>query len=258
MTQDTIRQNDQMLRMLERRITEYPSSPVFLRLAALLLEMERPEQALKHCLLGIKRFPEHPTALLLMARAQVLLRQYNDARETLRLLLASVPGSIAARQLLEKIPELELSYPPAVASALDSFHAPRREPQHRTRWSRQDNILPDLPVVAAAASPPHTDDEPTVPVPLLDLSQLAARLENARIPALPSDLDVDTPDDDNEIETVNLQLRPQTETLARIYSAQGRYREAIDAFRSLSGLHPDRAAEYEQIIRELERKLAAS
>jgi tetratricopeptide (TPR) repeat protein len=150
MTQDTNRQNDQMLRMLERRITEYPSSPVFLRLAALLLEMQRPEKALKHCLLGLKRFHDHPTAFLLMARAQVLLRQYNDARESLRTLLASVPGSIAARQLLEKIPELELAYPPAVTTALDSLAAPRRETHEKTRWSQQTDILPELPLVCTA------------------------------------------------------------------------------------------------------------
>jgi tetratricopeptide (TPR) repeat protein len=258
MTQDTNRQNDQMLRMLERRITEYPSSPVFLRLAALLLEMQRPEKALKHCLLGLKRFHDHPTAFLLMARAQVLLRQYNDARESLRTLLASVPGSIAARQLLEKIPELELAYPPAVTTALDSLAAPRRETHEKTRWSHQTDILPELPLVSTPASPQPPEEDPTVSVPLLDLSQLAARLENARIPALPNDLDEDIPDEDNDIEAVNLQLRPQTETLARIYSSQGRYREAIDAFRSLSGLHPERAAEFQQTIRELEQKLAAS
>ncbi|MCZ7557249.1 MAG: tetratricopeptide repeat protein [Bacteroidia bacterium] len=258
MTQDKNRQNDQTLRLLERHVAEHPGSPAYLRLAALLLEMQRPEEALKRCLLGIKRTPDHPTALLLMARAQVMLRHYNDARESLRVLLSAVPGGIAARQLLEKIPELELAYPPAVASAIDAFSLPRREVQAETRWSRQENILPTLPRVGPASQTPAPDEGPTVAVPVLDLSALAARLEHARIPALANDLEEDIAADEDDIETVNLQLRPQTETLARIYSSQGRYREAIDAFRSLSGLHPDRAAEFEQHIRELERKLAES
>lgn len=251
------RQDDQQLMSLERHCAAHPASPMFVRLAALYLERSLPAQALKLCLQGVKRFHDYPTALLVMARSQVMLRQYNDARETLRGLLRSVPGCGAGLQLLERMMELELQYPPANATAGRAFPSPERSASDAERWSRRDDILPGMPVPSRPSvdTPSH---DAAAAASLLDLSQLAARLEGARIPALPDEFDEEDGSEDGEVEYVNLQLRPQTETLAQIYASQGRYREAIDAFRSLSQVHPERSGEFARKIAEYEERLASS
>lgn len=261
MKQQVPREDDQQLMSLERHVAAHPATPMFARLAALYLERSRPAQALKLCLQGVKRFPSYPTALLVMAQSQVMLRQYNDARETLHGLLRAVPGCVAGAKLLDRMTELELQYPPTTAMVGRSFPTPERSNPDSGKWSRRDDILPGLPVASRpviAGTPDAADATAAVATPALDLSLLAARLEGARIPALPEESDENEAADAVDVEYVDLQLRPQTETLAKIYSSQGRYREAIDAFRSLSLAHPGRAGEFASRIAELEERLASS
>ncbi len=257
MKHEAQRQDDQQLASLERLVASRPASPLFARLAELYLESSRPSQALKLCLQGLKRMSDYPTALLIMAKAQVMLRQYNDARETLRSLLRSVPGCVAGVQLMERMSELELQYPPPTAAGTRAFSGLDRTAAGAGKWSRQEDILPGF---TSAPRPParmRPDAPATGTLRTLDLSQLAAKLEGARIPALSEEYMENGQGDENDVELVNLQLRPQTETLARIYASQGRYREAIDAFRSLSQSRPDRAEEFTQTIADLEQRMTA-
>ena len=253
---------------LERHIALHPGSPLFARLAARHITDNRPALALKLCLQGMRLYPEYPTALLLIAKAQVMLRQYSDARETLNELLRSLPGCPAAVQLLDRMTELELEYPPYTASGgnfVAGFDLQRGGASDGERkWSHQEDILP------SCGAPKHDGEEP-LPEPQaveqepaaptgFDLAALAARLESARIPALPDDEDVmeGAAEEEPLQDAVDLGARPVTETLIDIYEQQGRYREAIDAWHRLAERHPDRVDEFEARIRELENKLDES
>ena len=251
---------------LERMMAARPQSPLFTRLAAAYIEENRPAQALKLCLQGLRQYPDYPTALLLVAKSQVMLRQYSDARESLDELLRFFPGCPAARALLERMTELELEYPPYTAVAASSFAASpvqrRSGDAGESQWSRPDNPIPGFDAPAHAQgeeTPTPTVEDGAVQRPSdLDLAGLASRLESARIPALPEEEDADAAEDTMGVDEVNLDVRPVTETLIAIYVQQGKLREAIDAYRRLAERHPDRREEFEARVGELESRLQQS
>jgi tetratricopeptide (TPR) repeat protein len=134
-----------------------------------------------------------------------------------------------------------------------SFASVERSTSENERWSRGKDLLPAMPVHSGQSAAQPSAGE-TRSAQALDLSQLAARLEGARIPPLSETIEeVDT--DESDMEQVQLHLRPQTETLARIYVSQGRYKEAIDAYQSILRNKPDRATELSEIMEELRSKL---
>ncbi|MBN1447274.1 MAG: tetratricopeptide repeat protein [Bacteroidetes bacterium] len=266
------------IRSLERHLALHPTSPLFTRLAEYHITANRPAQALKICLQGMRYYPDYSTALLLIARAQVMLRQYSDARETVHELLRIQPGCPAALRLLNRMTELELEYPPYTASAGSRFvqsglsrESGAEQPE---KWSRQDDIMPTFETrmrssghgamtgsteadqAPDAGAPAGKDKAETSPS--FDLSGLASRLEHARIPPLPEPEEGDAvrqQNDDGGIETVNLDARPVTETLIEIYIQQGKLREALDACHRLAERRPDRAEELSRKIRDLKQRL---
>lgn len=280
---------------LEHAVAQQSASPLFVRLAERYIDANRPAQALKTCLQGMRYYPEYPTGLLLIAKAQVMLRQYSDARDTLHELLRILPSCQAGIRLLDRMTELELEYPPYTASAGSHFVQVGfdRQPSSNDgeQFSRQDDILPDFeirrpgapgpedggdsashtaadaPEKGAAPVPPgggdttQSRDAPEMErehsgPPAFDLAGLASKLENARIPALPEQDDGSSDaEEDEDIESVNLDARPITETLIEIYIQQGRLREAIDALQRLADRNPDRADDITAKIRTLETRL---
>lgn len=244
---------------LERHIAANPASPMFARLASLYIDGNRPAQALKLCLQGIKLHPDYPTGLLMIARAQIMLRQYSDARQTLQNLLRILPSCTAALRLSERMTELELEYPP-YATAGGAYVARQDmtrggDADRRQQWSHQDDILPGIESFAPKASKQPGPEEPPVAqkkAPGFDIGDLARRLEGARIPSLPQEDEFgEITETVPAVETVNLGLRPVTETLIGIYEQQGRLREAIDGYARLAQMHPDRSGYFEAKIREL-------
>jgi tetratricopeptide (TPR) repeat protein len=248
---------------LERHLSAHPASPLFARLASLYIDKDRPAQALKLCLQGIRLHPDYPTGLLMIARAQIMLRQYGDARQTLRALLRILPFCPAALRLCERMKELELEYPPyaAAAGSVVAQQKITRETERdpRLQWSHQDDILPGIEKFSRGRTVPAPVEEtaPETAPPAFDLGALAQRLEGARIPSLPEeDERSESAGGDGDVEEINLDLRPITETLISIYEQQGRWREALDGYRRLARLQPRRREYFEGKVRELEQRLA--
>ncbi len=249
---------------LERHVAAYPASPLFARLASLYIDSNRPAQALKLCLQGIKLHPDYPTAMLTIARAQIMLRQYSDARQTLNGLLRIMPSCTAAIRLIDRMTELELEYPPYAASSglYIAQQAVGRDADRdrREQWSHQDDILPGIesfvPIKEAVPSPVEEEQAPEPLLPAFDLGALAQRLEGARIPSLPEeDERSESTGVEEEIGEINLELRPVTETLIAIYEQQGRWRESVDGYTRLAERYPERREHFERKIAEIETKL---
>lgn len=249
---------------LERHVAAYPASPLFARLASLYIDSDRPAQALKLCLQGIKLHPDYPTGMLMIARAQIMLRQYSDARQTLIGLLRVLPSGSAALRLVDRMTELELEYPPYTASSglFVSQQSVSRDSDRdrRQQWSHQDDILPGIesfvPKKTDSPEPPEADAETQPSLPSFDFGALAQRLEGARIPSLPEeDERSESTGVDDETGEVNLELRPVTETLITIYEQQGRWRETIDGYTRLAARYPERREHFEYKIREIEGKI---
>ncbi|MFZ1730348.1 MAG: tetratricopeptide repeat protein [Bacteroidota bacterium] len=249
---------------LERHVAANPASPLFARLASLYIDSNRPAQALKLCLQGIKQHPDYPTGMLMIAKAQIMLRQYGDARQTLSGLLRVLPSCTAALRLVDRMTELELEYPPyATSSGLFISHQSvgrAADRDRREQWSHQDDILPGIESFIPAKAEAAAEPEPVIAaehtLPTFDLGALALRLEGARIPSLPEeDERHESTGIDEEVEEVNLELRPVTETLITIYEQQGRWRETIDGYVRLSQRYPERREHFENKIREIEGKI---
>ena len=254
---------------LERHVAAHPASPLYARLASLYIDGNRPAQALKLCLQGNRLQPDYPTGLLMTARAQIMLRQYGDARQTLQELLRIQPSCAAALRLAQRITELELEYPPyATAAGTQIAHeqiartggAGEAETDRRRHWSHQDDILPGIEHYAVRPDASRSEEAPAEKAeagrPLLfDLDDLARRLEGARIPALPEEEEVVVHEDAPAIEEVNLGSRPVTETLVGIYEQQGRLREAIEGYARLASLQPDRQGHFEAKLQVLRLRL---
>jgi hypothetical protein len=199
------------------------------------------------------------------ARAQIMLRQYSDARQTLQELLRLLPSCRAAQQLGERMTELELESPPyaGTATVLISRQEVARETgaDRRLQWSHQDDILPGIEHFASRTEADEQGEDPVPPgmettAPLFDLGDLARRLEGARIPALPEERDEETRlDEVPPIEEINLGSRPVTETLAGIYEQQGRLQEAMEGYQRLAMLQPERRDHFEMKVQELRLRL---
>jgi hypothetical protein len=130
----------------------------------------------------------------------------------------------------------------------------------RRQWSHQDDILPGIesfiPAKSEVQAPLEPDAEAEPMRPSFDFGALAQRLDGARIPSLPEeDERSESTGIDDEVEEVNLELRPVTETLISIYEQQGRWRETIDGYIRLGQRYPERLEHFESKIREIEGRI---
>ena len=254
---------------LRRHVEAHPNSPLLSALADLYLHDGMPATALKTVEAGLATYPDSPAALLAAAKANILLRRYNDARAHLDRLLDLVPGSGAAASLLEELKSLELRFPPT-PSVMQSDPIPpepevvQRQAKARKRWSWDDHIIGGAtslgfeaaPLQASETYPGQVDEDEdgrtTGPEP--DLEYLAQQLEGARIPPLPeAGPSLITPEAPVQVDAAKVHARPVTETLARIYEDQKKYAEAIAAYKELRDRHPERTYEFTLKIIEIER-----
>jgi tetratricopeptide (TPR) repeat protein len=244
---------DPWLRALEQR----PASPVAALVAAAEMDDRLPATALRRLEELLDTHPDHATAWLIAAKVCITLRRYADARRALEQVLLLAPSSVVALLLQREMQELELRYPPPVHSmavplaAAEPPLAPRGR-QKRARWSWDRQLIGETPVAAPRRESP-TPSPSTRP---LDLDRLAHELEQASIPVVPDD-EARSAAAEPPI-PVDLHTRAVTETLASIYVRQGRIREAIDAYRELRHMHPERTYEFTLLILELEQALQAS
>ena len=87
----------------------------------------------------------------------------------------------------------------------------------------------------------------------LSLEELAIRLEKVRMPRS-GDVN-DPPSSPPPSQSLSAPLPVITETLAKIYAAQGSYEMAIEAYRILQQRFPEKAAQFATTIEELRSKL---
>jgi tetratricopeptide (TPR) repeat protein len=87
------------IRRYEERLARDPWSPVWAPLAEAYRKAGRTREAIALCRDGLARFPEDPTARLILAKALIDEEHLEDARAELDAVIASNPGDIEARRL---------------------------------------------------------------------------------------------------------------------------------------------------------------
>lgn len=252
------------IRKLQTHLHTHPNSPLFARLADSLLETGDPERALQLCLEGLKFYPDYAAAHFVLAKTYVMLRRYHDARESLKIVYDLAPMSTRAYDLERRSYLLERQYPPTETIA---FEIPATSPlqsavsleERERRWSQKDDLIPGAEVIPSAEEAAAVELAATPPVPTidLDLELLAERLENAHIPVLQDEIAPASSGLRTRAQQTEIESRPATETLARIYEQQGQFVEAIRTYEALKYRQPRRAAEFDERIVRLQSLLSS-
>jgi len=231
-------------------IYEYnENSPLFLRAAEFQLEKNNPEKAIHIITQGIKKFPHYSTAYLALGKVLLLIRNYDGAEK------AFVKGSglINDHQTLEYyLNELEKQ------RAIEGYFAKSR----RTSFlSDELHEILDIEIVKPVSnnivSPVKGSNEK--PASDLDdrLADLAKEISTAKI-NIQNDSFSNTDSESVELEipeTGNVEKEIVSETIAKIYLSQGKFKEAIETYRKLIIRYPERKAELEKIILEIKEQI---
>ena len=200
------------------------NSPLFLRTAYYYLQISDPQTALSILEKGLKIFPDHPLAFILMGKVYVKLGDLEIAefffKKSSELLNTNHPFTFYKKEF--KLPDKQTS--PFDSSRGSIFIN-----------SSGEDILKDETIPGKTIS---VEDR---------LSQIAEELINTRI-VQTDDISFREP---NQREYLPDKSRLASETLANIYLSQGQKSEAIKVYESLFQRNPEKKEYYLEKIREL-------
>jgi len=204
------------------------NSPLFLRIADSYLRSNNPEIAISILEDGLKNFPDHPLAFILMGKANVLLSEIEIAefffKKSSELLNTNRTYSYYKKEY--NLPDKQLS--PFDSSRGSVFIKSEKE---------------DLMIIEELIS-----DKPQ---PVEDrLSQIANELMNRKLERT----DNISFEDSNQNQYTPDKSKLATETLANIYLSQGQNSEAIRIYELLSNRNPEKKVYYLDKIREIQSK----
>ncbi len=198
------------------------SSPLFVRRANKEIELNNLDESISILQSGLDTFPEYPTAHILLGRALSLKGLYNQALKHYHFAAEIIDSEKSYNSFLKEI----------------ESYKKMRSPFSQSK--RATHVEESVPLQTDENSELDESD---------DLAELARKISNAKIEVVEEDL-YDTghssDEDDNHI---------VSETLAKIYTAQGKLTEAVSVYRLLILKFPRRKSEFSAVIKELEQRL---
>jgi tetratricopeptide (TPR) repeat protein len=222
-------------------IFEYDkSSPLFVRQANTEINNNNFERAIEILTEGIKIYPDYPTAYVIYFKALSLSGEYGKA-----LMQIKTAGDLLHSK---KTYDYYLKEIDNVKGRSSIFTTSKGSTFIPTSDNFEKDNQPNL-----FLQEPGLEIEKNIEETNIDerLEELAGEISSARL---------------SEIEDVDLSYDPigydsdsgskiVSETLAKIYAAQGEYKEAIRVFEKLIDKNPSRKEEYLQKIKELNSRL---
>jgi tetratricopeptide (TPR) repeat protein len=204
------------------------NSPLFLRIADSYLRSSNPEIAISILEDGLKNFPDHPLAFILMGRANILLDEIEIAefffKKSSELLNTNKTYSYYKKEY--NLPDKQLS--PFDFSRGSVFIK-----------SEKEDLLNIEELISDKPQP--VEDR---------LSQIANELMNRKLERTNN---ISFEDSDQNQYTPD-KSKLATETLANIYLSQGQNSEAIRIYELLSNRNPEKKVYYLDKIREIQSK----
>ncbi len=207
-------------------IYEYNSrSPLFVRQANTEIESNNLERAFDILTQGLKLFPNHPVAYVLLGKAFALKGKYPDAAQAFKKASTIIDSPQTFDYYIRELENIKKQRSPFTIKKRTTFI--------------EEGSLPTKPSVSPLSAG-HDDD----------LAQLAEKLTNAR-------MNVSATDNEPEDETISTK-EPAivSETLGKIYATQGKFKEALQIYEILLQRNPGRKAELQKVIQELKIKIA--
>lgn len=218
-------------------IYEYnKSTPLLVRVANFEIENNNVDKAVEILQNGIEQYPDYPTLYFVMGKACTILGKYQEAKknfETGSNLINSKRTYDYYFNELENIRKqrslFELSKKNRFLSVSDK--STELEDMDIAEQNRNENLTSEI-----------TDSD--------NLENLARKIAGAKL--------LDIPDDKPEYKKENNISEKSmiiSETLAKIYAAQGEYDEAVKVYEKLKLNNPSSEEYYSQKINELRTKL---
>jgi len=201
------------------------NSPLFLRIADSYLQSNNPESAISILETGLKNFPDHPLAFILMGKANVMINEIEMAEYFFK-----KSGELLNSNRTYTHYKKEYKLPDKQHSPFDTSRGSVFIKSSENDMIKIDDTIPDK-------SPPVEDR----------LAQIANELMNKRleqtdnVPLREADKQQYSPD----------KSKLATETMANIYLSQGQKNEAIKIYEWLANRNPGKKEYYLEKIRDI-------
>lgn len=201
------------------------NSPLFLRIADSYLQSNNPESAISILETGLKNFPDHPLAFILMGKANVMINEIEMAEYFFK-----KSGELLNSNRTYTHYKKEYKLPDKQHSPFDTSRGSVFIKSSENDMIKIDDTIPDK-------SPPVEDR----------LAQIANELMNKRLeqtdnfPLREADKQQYSPD----------KSKLATETMANIYLSQGQKNEAIKIYEWLANRNPGKKEYYLEKIRDI-------
>jgi len=216
-------------------------SPLFVRMANTEIEKNNIKKAIEILNSGLKGYPDYAAANILLGKAYTLLGNYGKALQNIKTGCDLIHSPKTYEFYLNEIDNIKKQRSLFELSRRKSFMPPVEETEKNS--SEPSLFEPEK----GEERNPHKFEE--------QLYKLAEEISNAKMPEAGNQNTVN--DNRNSLENVpfaneNLIV---SETLAKIYIAQGEYKEAINVFQKLKLKNPDKTNYYDEKIIELKKQI---
>ncbi len=222
-----------------RLIYEYDRhSPLFVRMANTEIEKNNVDRAIEILNEGLKIYPNYAAAYLVLAKAFTLAGEYQKAIQAAKTGSDLIHSKHTYEFYVREIENIRKQRSLFETTRGQAFFSPELIPDH---GERPDLFEEKSPALAKKYETPLDER----------LDELASELSKAKIPESNSsmgddEISLDQFDDENLI---------VSETLAKIYIAQGEYAEAIGVYKKLIKKFPNNADYYKSRIKELSEEI---
>jgi tetratricopeptide (TPR) repeat protein len=213
-------------------IYEYDKkSPLFVRMAHIELQRNNIERAVDILNSGLRIYPYFASAHFLLGKAFTRLGSYGLAIKAIKAGSELIHSRKSFDYYFREIEEIKKQKSSFEVSQRTSFFSHELD-----NYEEQESI-------AATPNEPDSIDD--------NLEQIADDIKNARInPSSPV-----SPREETPIDQIDHQIFIASETLAKIYIAQGELNEAIETYKRLIKKTPEKEEYYLQKIKEIEEQL---
>jgi len=215
-------------------IYEYnKKSPLFVRKANTEIFANNVEKAVEILLQGLTLFPDYATAYIVLAKALTLLGKYDEALAAYKRGCGLINSEASFAYFAEEVASSKKQ-----RSAFEKI--PRQPLTFENDFQEQNEIIP-----------PDRFYFPQKESAIEDrLGELAEKISSVKIqPPLGSEKKEEESDFDSSSE-----IKIASETLAKIYIAQGEFKEAIEIYRRLIRKNPLKENYFLEKISELQAK----
>ncbi len=220
-------------------IYEYDKkSPLFIRVANSEINNNNVEKAISILNEGLNSYPQYAAAYLLLGKAYMLLGNYPQSLKNIKTGSDMIHSKQTYDFYLNEIEDIKKQRSFFDVSKRTGFFTTEDKNEN------EDQVgLFDEPEMKSIEENNYSIEE--------RLEQLAKEISSAKI----SESMGETYSEDKPIKKISESHIIISDTLAKIYTAQGEYREAIEIYQQLKNKNPDKLENYNQKIEELKAKL---